>query len=167
VTLVDDLVLIGCGNANYVYQAPDPKGVVVALDRATGQARWQTEVSHSVLGAIAARDGKAVCPVLGGELVAIDVATGAISWRTAVREHSLLKAGPALTEGCVYVVTHDGYLCVLRAADGRPIEEHYVNSPDRPGEMGLSTSSPFVAGGKVFLGSETGGLRCFVGEELR
>lgn len=168
VTLLDDLVLIGCGNANYVFTSPNPKGVVVALDRATGNIRWQTDVSGSVLGAIAARDGKAVCAALGGEIVAIDLAAeGQTLWRAPVGDRSLLKAGPALTETHVYVLTHDGYLCVLEATGGELVEQHYVNAPDKPGEMGLSTSSPFVAGGKVFVGSETGGLRCFVGEEVR
>ncbi len=168
VTLVDDLVLIGCGNANYVFMSPNPKGVVMALDRKTGEMRWKTEVSNSVLGAIAARDGKAVCAVLDGEVLAIDTkANGKILWRKTVRDRSLLKAGPALTETHVYVLTHDGYLCVLDATNGDLHEQHYVNAPDKPGEMGLSTSSPFVAGGKVFVGSETGGLRCFVGEDVR
>ncbi|MFW5693185.1 MAG: PQQ-binding-like beta-propeller repeat protein, partial [Thermoguttaceae bacterium] len=168
VTLADDLVLIGCGNANYVFMSPDPKGAVLAFDRETGAVRWRTDVSNSVLGAIAVCDGKAVCAVLGGEIVAIDVKDGGkVLWRTLVRERSLLKAGPALTGTHVYALTHDGYLCVLDAADGSVLEEHYINSPSKPGEMGLSTSSPFVAGGKVFVGSETGGLRCFVGKEVR
>jgi len=125
-------------------------------------------VANSVLGAIAARDGKAVCAVLDGEVVAIDTeADGKVLWRKKVRERSLLKAGPALTKTHVYLLTHDGYLCVLDAADGELVEQHYVNAPDKPPEMGLSTSSPFIAGGKVFVGSETGGLRCFRGEEVR
>jgi outer membrane protein assembly factor BamB len=168
VTLADDLVLIGCGNANYVFMSPDPKGEVIALDRETGEIRWQTKVTNSVLGAIATRDGKAVCGVLDGTVVALDIkADGKILWQTPVRDRSLLKAGPALTETHVYALTHDGYLCVLDAASGELLEQHYGNSPERPGEMGLSTSSPFVSGGKVFVGSETGGLRCFVGEDLR
>jgi len=168
VTLVDDLVLIGCGNANYVFMSPNSKGVVMALDRATGEIRWKADVSNSVLGAISARDGKAVCAVLDGEVVALDLKdNGKILWRKTVRERSLLKAGPALTETHVYLLTHDGYLCVLEAVDGRAVEQHYVNATDKPGEMGLSTSSPFVSGGKVFVGSETGGMRCYVGEDLR
>jgi hypothetical protein len=59
-----------------------------------------------------------------------------------------------------------GATCVLDAKDGQLLEQHYVNSPNKPGEMGLSTSSPFVSGGKVLAGSETGGLRCYVGEEI-
>jgi outer membrane protein assembly factor BamB len=168
VTLADDVVLIGCGNANYVFLSPDPKGVVLALDRKTGEVLWQTDVSNSVLGAIAARQGKAVCAVVGGDIVAIDLRnSGRILWRAPVRERSLLKAGPALTKHHAYALTHDGYLCVLDVDDGTLVEQHYVNAPDKPGEMGLSVSSPFVAGGRLYVGSETGGLRCFVGEEVR
>ncbi len=167
VTLIGELVLIGCGNANYVFSSPDPKGAVVALDRATGRIRWQTDVGNSVLGAIAARGSKAVVAVLDGQVVALDLQQGDVLWRRRVREHALLKAGPALSETHVYVVTHDGNLCVLDAASGELVEQHYLNLPEKPGEMGLSTSSPFVAGGRVFVGSETGGLRCFAGEEMR
>ena len=31
--------VFGCGNANYVFMSPDPKGVVMALDRSTGNVR--------------------------------------------------------------------------------------------------------------------------------
>ena len=67
----------------------------------------------------------------------------------------------------VYAQSQYGGLVRFDKASGELVEQHYVNSAEKPGEMGLSTSSPFVAGGKVFLGSETGGLRCFVGEEVR
>ncbi len=168
VTLLGDLVLIGCGNANYVFTPADPKGVVLALDRKTGKIRWSTDVANTVLGAIAARDDLVVCTVLSGEVIALDPnAKGKILWRRKVRERSMLKASPALTESLVYVLTHDGYLCLLDAKSGEVIEEHYVNAPTRPGELGLSTSAPFVADGKVFVGSETGGIRCYIGKDLR
>jgi len=168
ITVIDDLVLIGCGNANYVFMPSDPKGVVLALDRKTGDVRWRADVSNSVLGAIAVRDGRAICPVLDGEIVALDMKKdGEILWSKKIRERSLLKASPAVTDSHVYALTHDGYLYVLDVEDGEIVEHHYVNSAGKPGEMGLTTGSPFVAGGRVYLGTETGGLRCFVGEEVR
>jgi hypothetical protein len=42
-------------------------------------------------------------------------------------------------------------------------EKVYLNAPERPGEQGLSISSPLVAHGRLFIGSETGGLRCYRG----
>ncbi|MCH5375297.1 MAG: PQQ-like beta-propeller repeat protein, partial [Planctomycetes bacterium] len=168
VTLVDDLVLIGCGNANYTYMAADPKGAVLALDRATGAVRWQVELSNSVLGPIASRNGRAVCAVLDGHIVMFDLREqGRKLWQKRPRDRSLLKAGVALTDDCVYAATHDGHLLVLDAADGDVLEQYDLNTADDPGRWGLSTSSPFLIGGRLYVGSETGGLRCFVGQEIR
>ena len=50
---------------------------------------------------------------------------------------------------------------VIDAADGRLIETHFLDDRANPGEMGLSVSSPAVAGGRIYVGSETGGLRSF------
>jgi outer membrane protein assembly factor BamB len=168
VTLAGDLVLIGCGNSNFVFVSPDPKGAVLALDAATGELRWKVELPHTVLGPIAVVDGKAIAGVLSGELVALDLrASGKALWRRTLPDGGMLKAGPAYTGSHVYAVTHDGYLYVLDAAEGEIVERHYINTPGKPGEMGLSISSPTVAGGRVYVGSETGGLRCLVGEEVR
>jgi outer membrane protein assembly factor BamB len=74
-----------------------------------------------------------------------------------------MLAGAALTDTHVYAVSSDGYLRVLNAKDGSLVEEHYVNRADRPGEMGLSISSPTISGGRLYLGTETGGLRAYEG----
>ena len=57
VTLTDDLAIIGAGNGDYVYASPQPAGVVLALDRKTGQVRFSTPMptpcsgrSHSATG---------------------------------------------------------------------------------------------------------------------
>jgi hypothetical protein len=72
-------------------------------------------------------------------------------------------AGPALAGKYVYAVSSEGYLAVLHARDGAVYERHYLNDRERPGELRLSVSSPTVAGGRLYVGSETGGLRCFTG----
>jgi outer membrane protein assembly factor BamB len=72
-----------------------------------------------------------------------------------------VKAGLALDGGVLFAVSSDGYLVLLNAADGKPIERHPINHPAKPGKGGYSLSTPTVAGGKVFVGSETGGMRCF------
>jgi len=170
VTLADDLVLVGCGNGDYVFTAKDPKGAVLAFDRATGVLRWQVEVSDAVLGPIAVRGGTAVCAVRSGEVIAIDMkASGGpcILWRRRAGGKVPVLAGPAFTGRLVYAVSQDGYLAVLDAADGTVLERHSINAKGKPGEMGLSLSSPFVADGRLYVGSETGGLRCFIGKEAR
>ncbi len=163
ITLVDDLVLAGVGNGDFVFKASDPAGVVMALDKETGAVRWTAKFKGSVLGAVAARDGIVICPTGAGEIVALKQKDGKEIWRTKVRENTRILAAPAFTGDLVYAVTKDGYLVVLDAKDGKVLEQHYVNEVGNPGDQAFSISSPTVAGGRVFLGSETGGVRCYVG----
>jgi len=165
VTLYRDLVLIGCGNGDFVYAAPNPQGLVLALDRVGGNVRWSSPMPDAVLGAIAVRDGIAICPVRNGEIVALDLKdNGKELWRQRISERSPALAGPAFTGTHVYATTSDGYMSVLDAASGRVIERVYINHENKPGELALTFSSPLVSGGRVYVGSETGGLRCYVGK---
>lgn len=168
VTLSDDLVLVGCGNGDFVFAAPNPEGLVLALDQKTGETRWSVPMPDAVLGPIAVRDGVAVCPVRNGEIVALDLeAKGKQLWRQRISERAPALAGPAFTGTYVYATTTDGYLTVLDAADGKILERIYINHEEQPGELGLTFSSPLVADGRLYVGSETGGLRCFVGKETK
>lgn len=168
VTLHGDMLLVGCGNGDYVYAAPDPEGMVLALDRKTGNVRWSVPMPDAVLGTIAVRDGIAICPVRNGEIVALDLKSdGKQLWRRRISERSPALSGPAFTGTHVYATTSDGYLSVLDAATGKVLERVYINHENKPGELGLTFSSPLVSGGRVFVGSETGGLRCYAGSEAK
>ena len=163
ITLAGGAVLVGCGNGDYVFQAPKPAGAVLALDAETGQVLWTQSMPDGVLGPIAVVDRTAIVPVRNGEVLALDLAakdeSSRVLWRTVPRKGSRVLAGAAYTGTHAYVVTHDGYLVVLDAANGEVIEMTYVNSD--PGEMGMSIASPMVVAGRVVVGSETGGLRCY------
>lgn len=168
ITVTGDLVLAGCGNGDFVNAAKVPAGAVLALDRATGAVRWTIALPDAVLGPIAVRGSLAICPVRNGEVVALDLAkNGAIVWRQRIAGNSPILGGPAVTEELVYAVSADGYLGVLALADGALLEKHYLNAKSRPGALGMSLSAPFVSGGHVFVGSETGGLRAFAGAKSR
>jgi outer membrane protein assembly factor BamB len=163
VTLTDELVLVGCGNGDYVFQSPDPAGAVMALDKRTGKVRWTLSMPDGVLGPIAVAGKTAIVPVRNGEIVAVNLAAkddaSRILWRTVAREGARILAGCALTETNVYAVTHDGHLVVMDAKTGKLLQSSYINAD--PGEMGMSIASPMVGGGRVYVGSETGGLRCY------
>jgi len=178
VTLLGDRVIIGCGNGNYVHADPNPAGAVLAYDRHTGRTVWKLALPDAVLGAVAAGPHRAVCAVRNGEVVAIDLrgvpgsagdAPGVpkIAWRSRISGTAPVLAGPAVAGEYVYAVSRDGYLAVFRAADGKILEKHYLNDEAKPGEMGLSISSPRVSAGRVYVGSETGGLRCFIERKRR
>ncbi len=164
VTLAGDSVLIGCGKGDFVFAAKDPEGVVLAIDKRTGAKQWSVTVPDAVLGAIAVAGTTAIVPCRNGEVVAIDLAAqGAVRWRARVNKTAPVLAGPAITGSHVYAVSNDGYLAVFDVADGRQVERVYLNAKGRPGELGLCTSSPLIVDGRVLVGSETGGLRCFIG----
>ncbi len=166
VTLTDDLVLIGCGKGDFVFSAPDPEGVVMALDQKTGEVRWKTPLPDTVLASIAVKDGKAIIPVRNGEVMALDAKSGKVLWRQEKLEdrisgNSPILSGPAFSDGAIFAVSSNGYLAVIDPSNGAIVEKHYLNAPDRPGELGLCSSSPFVARGTLFIGTETGGLRAY------
>lgn len=165
VTLYDGKVIVGGGNGDFVFRDPNPKGVLLALDQDTGAILWQTDMADAVLGAVAA--GKfLICPVASGEVVALDPKNGDIIWSAPVSGRAPVLGAPVVTDSHVYAVSQDGYLAKMDLDSGDVLEKVYLNAADRPGAQGLSISSPFVANQRLFVGSETGGLRCYVGGNI-
>jgi outer membrane protein assembly factor BamB len=160
VTVIGDTVLVGGGNGDFVYSAQQPAGIVMAINKHSGDLIWTTELPDSVLGSLATDGDLVLCPVANGEVHALDVQTGEARWSVSANGRSPLLAGAALTPDSVYVVSKDGYLIRLSLQDGAVQEKHYLNNPQQPGALGLSISSPTVADGRVYVGSETGGLLC-------
>ncbi len=169
VTAYGDLALIGIGNGDFVFAAKNPEGFVVALDRATGTEAWRVQMPDAVLGPIAVVGDVAIAPVRNGDLVALDLkAKGKVLWRLNDPKQRLSKkggilAGPAFTGNLVYALSQDGFLGIFDATTGQQRERLYLNDRARPGELGLTLGSPMVAGGKVYLATETGGIVCLTG----
>jgi len=161
-TLAGDLVVFGAGNGDAVHSAVNAQGLVIAVERTTGTLRWQQTVADSVLGPIAYRDGMLICGVRTGEVVALSAADGKILWRRAISGTRPVLAGCAVTGPDIVAVSSDGHLAILRAEDGAVAEIRYLNDPSNPGS-GLGLSSPLVANGRIFVGTETGGFRCLTG----
>lgn len=162
VTLAGDLVISGGGNGDAVHSDRNPQGIVLALDRKTGQKCWQTTLDDAVLGTLNAHDGMVICPVRTGEVVALSLQDGKIIWRAKVSGQSPVLAGCAFTAGRVYAISGDANLVVIDSKNGKVLERHYLNDQSKPGS-GLSMSDPQVANGRVYVGTETGGLVCLVG----
>ena len=89
---------------------------------------------------------------------------GSVVWRSTVGGDDPVMAGCAFTGSHVYAVTSGGTLAVLDAANGAVMESHALNAT--PGLEGFCLSSPLVAGGRVYVGSETGGVRCYAGRRV-
>lgn len=165
VTIAGDKLLIGTGRGDFVKAAAQPAGEVVCLELKTGTVVWQTLLDDVVLGAIAVSQRMAFAPVRSGEIVALDLESGGIRWRQQVSDTAApVLASPAVAANVVYAVANDGTLALFDRDSGKPLDQKYqVNAAAAPGVEGLSCSSPIIAGGQLYVGSETGGLRCFVG----
>ena len=162
VSLTSDLAVAGCGEGDFINAAAHPAGVVLALEQSTGRIRWQTAFPDAVLGHLTIGDGKIFCPLRDGTVVALDVEDGKIVWRQRLGDAPVL-AGTARSGDLLYAVSSDGFLAILDAQSGRLIEKHALNDEANPGRQNLCLSTPLVSDGRVFVGSETGGLRCFAG----
>lgn len=162
ITLVGDLVIAGAGNGSFVHSHQQAQGLVVALDRQTGAIRWQRSLDDAVMGSIAGRGGTLIYPSRTGEVTALALEDGQVRWHTALSGTAPALAGCAFTDRQVYAVSSDGYLAVLNPQDGKVLEKTYLNDQAKPGS-GLTLAAPQIAGGRVVVGSETGGLHCFVG----
>jgi len=162
ITLAGDMVIAGGGNSDLVHSNRNARGLVVALDRRTGAILWQTQFDDAVLGGIACGSDALFCPVRTGEVAALALKDGHVLWRTRISGSSPVLGGCALAGARVYAVSSDGYLAVLDAKDGHVLEKTYLNDQAKPG-TGLTLSTPRIAGRRVIVGSETGGLRCLAG----
>ena len=165
VTLAGNLVVAGAGNGDVVHSNRNAQGLVVALDRKTGAIRWQTPLDDAVLGTIAFREGALICPSRTGEVTALAVSDGRVLWRTRISGNAPVLGGCAFTGRCVYAVSSDGYLVMIDFKEGKILEKTYLNDQAKPG-TGLTLSPPQVIGGRVVVGSESGGLHCLVGSEI-
>lgn len=162
ITLADGLVIAGSGNGDFAHSGADARGAAVALDMATGKLRWKAEFADTILGPVAVRDGLAIAPIRTGELVAIDVATGQIKWKTEISRASPMLAGAAVSGDRVYALAADATLAVIDRSTGQALEKHAMANPAKPGE-GLSSAAPQLANGRLYVASETGGVKCLVG----
>jgi outer membrane protein assembly factor BamB len=163
VTIHGDLILVGGGNSDFVNADPHPAGVVLAIDRKSGAIRWQTPTEDSVLSSVVVAGDRVYCPVRNGHVIALNLADGKPLWKAAVPNKSPLKAGLALAAdgATLFAATSDGHLVLLSTTDGHVIESHPLNNPAKPGDKSLSLSTPSLANDKLFVGSETGGIRAF------
>ncbi|MBC8877305.1 MAG: PQQ-binding-like beta-propeller repeat protein [Planctomycetes bacterium] len=145
---------VGMGNADYVNSTDESAGCVCCVDLGTFGVEWSFDTPAAVLGAIAVDDDQLVFGCCDGRLYVLDHQGKQVrSWDS----HSPLLASPTLTDRFVYVVNRAG---MLHALDRRWLEPVWEVSLGQPG---LYLSSPVVARGRVFVGTEHDGLLC-VGE---
>jgi outer membrane protein assembly factor BamB len=177
-TLVGGRVVVGMGNGNFVQSAEEvkriqldklrkrgktaeelaaaektlgPAGEIWCLDEKTGRVQWRFAAGDVVLGAVAAGEDRLFFAARDGYVYAVSTAGKELGRWNA---HAPIVASPALSGDRLYVVTESGKLYGLRADDLELAWEATL------GFSGPFLSSPAVARGHVYVGSQQDGLLC-------
>ena len=136
--------------------ANSPDGEVVALNAATGKARWRRHIGPTESSPLVAAGRLFVGDWLG-DVYALDPGTGRTVWR--FRAGGQVKDGMAVSSGRVFFGAYDGHLYALRARDGRLLWR--ASTDTRVLGHGTFYSTPAVAYGRVYIGSTDGKVYSF------
>ena len=91
----------------------DWTGVVHAVDPATGDEVWRTELGGSVIGSVPV-EGDAVFASSGTTVYRLDRASGAVEWEAAATEQpfGMISASPVVADGLVFQGVASGEVTV-------------------------------------------------------
>jgi outer membrane protein assembly factor BamB len=149
-TVAGDLVLVGCSSVRFDPKVLDgARGEVVAVDRKSGQVKWNKEIPGGVVSSVAVKDGLAIFTATDGKVRALDAATGQERWTHDAG--APFFAAAAVAGGSVYVADLKGVVHALNLKDGKGQwrfdlgKEAAVNAP------GMVYGSPVVHRGRIYL----------------
>ncbi|MEX1017730.1 MAG: PQQ-binding-like beta-propeller repeat protein, partial [Phycisphaeraceae bacterium] len=126
-----------------------PGGAVWAIDLDTHDVQWRFDTERAVLGQVAAADDRIYFGSRDGHLYSVSFAGDLLGKWNA---HAPIIASPAVTDDHVYIVTENGRLYGLTRDTLRPVWEFTL------ADTGRFLSSPAVARGQVYVGTEGAGL---------
>lgn len=132
----------------YVYFGCTLEGCVYALNATNGNKIWSFKTEMTVHACPAVVNGVVYVGSYDGYVYALVAATGALIWKHQV-DWYFIDTSPAVSQGILYVGSSYFFrFCALNASTGNEIWS--VTMKDR------IWSSPCVAYGKVFFGSNDG-----------
>jgi outer membrane protein assembly factor BamB len=146
---------IGMGKGDYIREGRG--GEVRCLDLATLQTDWTFPLEMTVLGCVVAH-GDSIYFASRDQHVYSIGRDG--KKRASFNAHAPIGASPAVTERFIYVVTEQGMLHALNRETLDPVWEF------RLGTQPLFISSPTIARGHAYVGTQNDGFLC-VGEPGR
>jgi outer membrane protein assembly factor BamB len=131
--------------------ASDVTGVVMSLDRLTGDVIWEKDLELPVSGAVGVGYGMVMVGTIKGEVVALDAASGEERWRARVTSEVL--APPATNGDVVVVQTQDDRVIGLDASTG---SQRWIYE-STPAVLTLrGTGAPLVTNRLAVAGLSTG-----------
>jgi outer membrane protein assembly factor BamB len=137
-------------DGDHIYAA-DAEGIVMAMDRFTGDVLWKQDLERPVSGAIGVGAGLVVLGTLKGEVIALDQSTGEQKWLSLVSSEVL--SAPAVNSDVVVVQTQDDRLIAFEASSGNQ-RWNYQNPPAVLTLRG--TSAPVLSSRLAIAGFSTG-----------
>jgi len=154
--IADGRLYVGMGNADYIHTAEElgkkPRGEVWCFDLATMDLLWKARTGRTVLGAVAAR--QRCCYAAGRDGVLCQFRTDDGKLLAKFNARASIMASPALGRRTVYVISEAGTLHGLDVNGLDPVWQCQVGT--RP----LFVSSPTLARGHVYVGTQADGLVC-------
>ncbi len=131
--------------------AADVTGIVMSLDRTTGDVIWKKDLELPVSGAVGVGSGLVMVGTLKGAVIVLDAATGEEKWRARVTSEVL--APPATNGDVVVVQTQDDRVFGFDAATGN---QRWIYE-STPAVLTLrGTGAPIVTSHLALAGLSTG-----------
>lgn len=137
-----------------------------------GGVKWAFKAGGAIVTSPAVADGVVYIGSLDGHLYAVEQDTGKEKWN--FKSSRPIASSPAVDGGTLYFVSSAGALVAIDTATGKPkwvfaaeferkfeakgLHGYPSAAQTIPDAWDIFTSSPAVAGGKVFFGSGDGGV---------
>jgi outer membrane protein assembly factor BamB len=137
---------------NDAIYAASTDGSIVRIDPANGRQVWRVSAGKALSGGVGADAGTVVVGTDKGEVLAFD-AEGKAKW--TVRVSTEVIAPPRVADGVVAVLTGDGNVHALNAADGA---KKWVNQRTAPALTVRNFAGGVTTRGGLFVGTAGGRL---------
>lgn len=136
--------------------AVDTRGVVSAIEAASGTLRWRRELGFAVSSGIGGGEGLVLIAGRRGELAALELGSGTVRWM--VETGSLAYAPAVAGAGRVALRGADGRLLLLDAQSG---ERLWTDTRPVPPLALHGTSRPLLLEDAVIAGFDNGELNAY------
>ena len=131
----------------------EPEGRVVAHDAKDGKLIWEKILPGSISGGIGKAEGLLLLGTDNADVIALDTKNGETRWSLKVTSEIL--SAPLMYEHIAIVYSGDG---VISAIDSRSGERVWAHRNRVPSLSLRGTSTPFIAGDRVYVGLSNGKL---------